>query len=314
MKGLLKVILDTDPGIDDAMALLYLNACKNLELLGITTTLGNASLENCTSNTLFLCEKFGIDAPVHRGANQGINGEVPKDYPFFVHGNNGLGDLTVKSTKKSAEKSDATSFLLESVRDNSNEITIIAIGRLTNIALAISKDPTFADRVSQIIFMGGAARCDGNVTTWAEANIIGDPEAASIVFNSEIPLVMVGLDVTMQTRMSMLFVETLTKNLQSLTEFLLGINSVYASYYKESQDWDEFPVHDSSAIAYASNPELFNTEQGQLSCLLKGEQRGRTVFTACLSGPHKVCLSVSSKAVLDDFLKKITGAYGSHFR
>jgi inosine-uridine nucleoside N-ribohydrolase len=305
-----KVILDTDPGIDDAMAMLYLNACENLELLGITTTLGNASIENCTNNTLFLCEKFGIDAPVYRGANQGINGEVPKDYPYFVHGINGLGDLTIKNTKKSVEKSDAANFLLESAQDNSGEITIIAIGRLTNIALAISKDPMFANRVHQIIFMGGAARCNGNVTTWAEANIIGDPEAASIVFNSKIPLIMVGLDVTMQTKMSKLFLRTLTAKLQTLKKFLLAINTVYSGYYKEREGWDEFPVHDSSAIAYASNPEIFDTEEGLLNCLLEGEQRGRTVFTAGISGHHKVCLSVNSHAVLDDFFTKVTAAYG----
>lgn len=309
MSGTRKVVLDTDPGIDDAMALLYLHACDNLELLGITTILGNASIENCTNNALFLCEQFGVTAPVYRGADRGMTGEQPEDYPDFVHGLNGLADIEVTVADKSAEDQDACTFLLESSNANPGEITIIAVGRMTNIAMALNKDPTFANRVKEIIFMGGAATCEGNVNTWAEANIIGDPEAAAIVFNSNIPLVMVGLDVTLQTRMSQAFVNSLMPDLSPLQSLLLSINSVYASFYKTDQNWDEFPVHDSSAIAYAHNSDLFGRELGRLSCTLAGEQRGRTVFVPDPAGNHQVCLSVDSNAMLDDFLKKVTAAY-----
>ena len=309
MSGTRKVVLDTDPGIDDAMALLYLHVCDNLELLGITTILGNASIENCTNNALFLCEQFGITAPVYRGADRGMTGEQPEDYPDFVHGLNGLADIEVTVADKSAEDQDACTFLLESSNANPGEITIIAVGRMTNIAMALNKDPTFAHRVKEIIFMGGAATCEGNVTTWAEANIIGDPEAASIVFNSDIPLVMVGLDVTLQTRMSPNFVNSLMPDLSPLRSLLRSINSVYASFYKTSQNWDEFPVHDSSAIAYAHDHNLFDTEHGRLSCILDGAQRGRTVFVPGTSGNHQVCLSVDSNSMLDDYFNKVTAAY-----
>ena len=309
MSGTRKVVLDTDPGIDDAMALLYLHACDNLELLGITTILGNASIENCTNNALFLCEQFGITAPVYRGADRGMTGKQPEDYPDFVHGLNGLADIEVTVADKSAEDQDACTFLLESSNANPGEITIIAIGRMTNIAMALNKDPTFANRVKEIIFMGGAANCEGNVTTWAEANIIGDPEAASIVFNSNIPLVMVGLDVTLQTRMSQRFVNSLIPDHSPLRNLLQSINRVYASFYKTSQNWNEFPVHDSSAIAYAHDHDLFGTEHGRLSCILEGAQRGRTVFVPGTSGNHKVCLSVDSNSMLDDYFNKVTAAY-----
>ena len=309
MSGTRKVVLDTDPGIDDAMALLYLHACDNLELLGITTILGNASIENCTNNTLFLCEQFGITAPVYRGADRGMTGEQPKEYPDFVHGLNGLADIEVTVAEKSAEDQDACTFLLETSNTNPGEITIIAVGRMTNIAMALDKDPTFANRVKEIIFMGGAANCEGNVTTWAEANIIGDPEAASIVFNSNIPLVMVGLDVTLQTRMSQRFVNSLMPDHSPLRNLLQSINSVYASFYKTSQNWNEFPVHDSSAIAYAHDHDLFGTEHGRLSCILEGAQRGRTVFVPGTLGNHQVCLSVDSNSMLDDYFNKVTAAY-----
>jgi purine nucleosidase len=304
-----KVIFDTDPGIDDAMALLYLHACDNLELLGITTIFGNASIENCTSNALFLCEQFGVTAPVYRGADRLLTGKKPENYPDFVHGINGLADIDARVSQKLVEDQDASGFLVESANANPNEITILAVARLTNIALAINKDPNFASRVKEIIFMGGAASCEGNVTPWAEANIIGDPEAASAVFNSGIPLVMVGLDVTLLTRMSNDFLDSLTSDLVHLQNLLLSINEVYASYYKTSQNWDEFPVHDSSAIAYAKNPNMFGTESGQLSCTLDGEERGRTVFAPGASGSHRVCLTVDSHALLDDYLKTVTAGY-----
>ncbi len=304
-----KVVLDTDPGIDDAMALLYLHACDSLELLGVTTVFGNASIDDCTNNTLFLCEQFGVIAPVYRGADRLLNGETPEEYPDFVHGKNGLADIDVTVAEKTAEDQEASHFLIEATKANPNEITIIAIARLTNIALAITKDPTFASRVKEIIFMGGAVHCEGNVTTWAEANIVGDPEAASTVFNAGIPMVMVGLDVTMQTWLSLDILDSMTSGMAQLKPLLLSINNVYANSYKTRQNWDEFPVHDSSAIAYAHNPKLFGTERGQITCTLNGEARGRTVFEPAASGNHRVCLSVNSTALVDGYLKTVTAAY-----
>ena len=246
-----KVIFDTDPDIDDDIALLYLHACDNLELLGITSIFGNASIENCTSNALFVCEQFGVTAPAYRGAGRLLTGKKPENYPDFVHGINGPVDIDARVSHKLVQDQDASSFLLESTNANPNEITILAVAGLTNIALAINKDLNFTSRVKEIIFMGGAVSCEGNVTPWAEANIIDDPEAASVVFNSGIPLVMVGLDVTPLTRM---FRGFLASGLVHLQNLLLSINKVNASYYETSQNWDEFPVHDSSAIAYAEKP------------------------------------------------------------
>jgi purine nucleosidase len=120
---------------------------------------------------------------------------------------------------------------------------------------------------------------------------------------------MVGLDVTLLTRMSHGFLESLTSGIVKRKTLLLSINKFYTSYYKTSQDWDEFPVHDSSAIAYAHNPNMFGTRHGRLSCILEGEQRGRTVFTPGPSVNHRVCLSVDSNAMLDDYLRNVTAAY-----
>ena len=306
----MKVIFDTDPGIDDAMALLYLNACLDIELLGITTILGNATLDDCTRNALFLCEQFGVDAPVYRGAETAINGVTPADYPDFVHGGNGLGDLTFAIHDRKIENEDAATYLIESTRKLPGEITLLAVGRLTNIALAIQRDHEFSSNVREIILMGGACNCEGNVTPYAEANIIGDPEAAEVVFRSSIPLVMVGLDVTMQTCFTMDYLKSACVNFpEPLTQLILDINRVYAEYHKTNLGWDQSPVHDSSAIAYADQPDCFKTDRGTLTCVLEGEQRGRTVFKADEEGDHLVCSDVASEKLLNRYQQVIGDKY-----
>ena len=145
----MKVVFDTDPGIDDAMALLYLNACDNLDLLAVTTIVGNASIDQCTLNALFLCEKFGIDVPVYKGAGRGIDGSEPGDFPDFVHGSNGLGDVILAAPRISVESLDAYDYLVNIAKKYPDEITIVAVGRLTNLALAIQSDPDFSGNIKE---------------------------------------------------------------------------------------------------------------------------------------------------------------------
>lgn len=304
----MKVIFDTDPGIDDAMALLYLHRSARLDLVAITTILGNASIDQCTNNALFLCEKFDIAAPVYRGADRSIDGSLPEMYPDFVHGKNGLGEADVTVKARRTEPEDAVTALRQLTAHAPGEITIIAVGRLTNLALAIEADPGFASGVRNIIAMGGAVHVEGNVTPYAEANIIGDPEAAKVVFDSGIPLTLVGLDVTLVTRITTPYLEMLCTVLGELGPLVDEINQVYRAYYKTSQNWDDFPVHDSSAVACANDPTLFRTARGRLDCRLEGEERGRTVFAEEAGGPHEVCLAVDSERLLGHYLDTVRRA------
>lgn len=297
----MKVIFDTDPGIDDAMALIYLQGLRDrIELLGITTILGNASIEDCTRNACFLCDVFDIDAPVYQGSGVAVNGTTPDDYPDFVHGSNGLGDIDIPAVK-TAVTGKAVEFLVETARRLAGDLVIIAVGRLTNLALALEADPAFAGNVKEIVIMGGAWQCEGNVTPFAEANIIGDPEAAKKVFDAGIPLTMVGLDVTMKTRITADYLRDLCDSLGDLGTFLWTINRAYAKYHKDSMNWDESPVHDPSAIAFADNPSIFTTTRGKLDCVLDGEERGRTTFVPAEQGPHHVCVDVDSPALLERY-------------
>ncbi len=303
----MKAIFDTDPGIDDAMALIYLHGLREkIELLGITTILGNASIEDCTRNARYLCDQFGIDTPVYQGSGVAVDGTTPDDYPDFVHGANGLGDVDIPEPATSLQPESAVDYLINASMQHEGELTLLAVGRLTNVALAMQADSEFAGRLKHIIIMGGAWQCEGNVTPFAEANIIGDPEAAKIVFDSGVPLVMVGLDVTMKTRFTREFLKDLCSELDELGEFLYAINRAYAAYHKTSMDWDESPVHDPSAIAYADNPSLFTTAPGRLDCVLEGEERGRTVFIESGDGPHKVCIDVDSDALIERYRNVLT--------
>ena len=307
----MKVVLDTDPGIDDAMALLYLQSRNTLDLLGITTILGNASIDQCTENALYLCERFGIHVPVYRGASVAINGSEPDSYPDFVHGKNGLGEVDVSVSKLTTESIDAAQYLSNICSQHIGEVTIIAIGRLTNLALAIQAGPDFGKNVKDIVIMGGAIHCPGNVTPWAEANIIGDPEAAEIVFASGIATTLVGLDVTTRTKMDHDYVDGLCLSCPEIGGFLKTITKVYSAYHLDVHGDESFPVHDSSAIAFADQAFLFQTQRGKLSCVVEGEQRGRTLFEPDSSGPHLICTDVNSPALLDRYKETLILGYGT---
>ncbi len=291
------VIYDTDPGIDDAMALLYLNALPHVELSGITTTAGNASIADCTRNALHLCERFGINAPVYAGSGPDLAGNLPAMYPDFVHGKNGLGDIRFEDPSISPMQESAAQFIVETVNANPGEVTLLAVGRLTNIAMAFEMDPTAALRVKEIILMGGAYQVPGNVSEYAEANMAGDPLAAAFVFAQNIPITLVGLDVTMQTIMLPEYIEEICASSGAAGEFIREIAPVYEDYYKQS-GWQGFPVHDSSAVAFLDQRSLFKTVRGHLDCITQGEKRGQTLLRPSDQGPHQACVTVDSTLML----------------
>ena len=291
------------------MALLYLNAIPKIDLLGICTVLGNAPIDVCTRNALILTERYGIDAPVYRGAECTIEGLIPDEYPDFVHGIEGLGELKLPAPAKHPEGKAAFEYMVETVMKYPGEITILAVGRLTNVALALNAQQDFQNLVKEVVIMGGAINTPGNVTPWAEANIIGDPEAAAIVFGSQLELTMVGLDVTNTTRMSMAYIDSLFSDLPHLADFVLPMNRYYAEFYRAAEGTKDFPVHDSSAVAFLDDASAFDISVGRLDCIVTGKERGRTVFQQDDSGRHRVCLGVDSKALLQRYADRVGSAY-----
>jgi purine nucleosidase len=308
----LKVIFDTDPGIDDAMALLLLARHPDIELVGVTTVFGNASIDTVTRNALFLKDKFGFAAPVARGAGKAVSGAEPGPPPTAVHGHNGLGDIALPDAILAREDDrPAHRLIVDLIHEFPHEITIIAVGRMTNLARALEAAPDIAGLVRQVVVMGGAFGRNGhtgNVTPVAEANIIGDPVAADIVFGAAWPVVIVGLDVTKEVLMTPAYVDGLATTGED-GRFVRAISAHYQRFYGSRDGVDGFFVHDSSAVSYALHPEYFSTERGQIRVVPDGIARGQTIIKPAgknfTPGPwddrplQTICIGVDSQALLD---------------
>ncbi|MBB3933572.1 inosine-uridine nucleoside N-ribohydrolase [Kaistia hirudinis] len=275
-----KVIYDTDPGVDDAMALLFLEYSPDVDLVGITTVLGNHTIETTTRNALFLKDYFAIAAPVAQGAGRPLVLE-PTVPPTYVHGENGLGDIPLPDVIQSrVHDLPAHEFIIKTVRDNPGEITIVAVGRMTNLALALRQDPGIVPLVREIVIMGGAFGFkghSGNVTPVAEANIIGDPHAADEIFAAAWPIVVVGLDVTQEAVMTTAYLEALRDASGRAGQFIWDISRFYETFYRTTTGLEGIPVHDSSAVAYLLDPTLFTTRGGPIRVVTEGIAIGQTI-------------------------------------
>ena len=275
-----KIILDTDPGIDDAMAILFAEAHPAIELKAITTVYGNATIENGTNNALFLKEKYGFKADVAQGASQPLVRE-PVGATIVVHGETGFGDIHApKVTGLQADPRPAYQYIIDSVKAEPGEITLVAVGPLTNLALALDAAPEIAALVKEVVVMGGAFGENnhrGNVTPFAEANIHDDPHAADIVFTASWPVVVIGLDVTEQSFFTKDYLDQLRDDAAEVGQFIWDISRYYLKFYSEKVGLEGCHVHDPSAIAYVINPSLFSLRKGPIRVVTDGPAEGLTI-------------------------------------
>ncbi len=296
-----KVIFDTDIGIDDAMALLFLHFAESVDLKAIVTGFGNASLENTTRNALHVKALFGITAPVYRGAPGPVSEGLPAAYPDFVHGKNGLGDIEFADPAGAAESISGAQAIVELVSGSPGEISIVAVGRMTNLAHALELCPELPDLVREVVVMGGAFGFNGhsgNVSPFAEANIAGDPAAADIVFGSGMPIAIVGLDVTQETVASSEFFDKLRDNAGDAGQFIHRVSRCYLDFHNQQHGKLECPIHDSSAVAYLLKPDFYTTKQGAVRVATDGENKGQTIFSESESSTCTICTGVDAASVL----------------
>jgi purine nucleosidase len=273
-----KVIFDTDPGVDDAMALLFLARHPEIDLLGITTTFGNASIETTTRNALFLKQEWKIGAPVSKGYGQKYlaTGEI-YSYPTYVHGHDGLGNIDVPETiDVPLDPRPAHQFIIDTVKAHPGEVTIIAVGRMTNLANALKDAPEITGMVKQVVMMGGAFDVPGNVTPAAEANIHGDALAADVVFIAPWKVVAISLDVTLKTTMSRSRLAELARQGGAEVELLDRISQFYIDFY-DGEVADSMVVHDTCACVYVVASELFTLRPGSVRVQVEGVGEGRTI-------------------------------------
>jgi inosine-uridine nucleoside N-ribohydrolase len=254
-----KIIIDTDPGIDDAMAIFYALASPELDVIGLTTIFGNVETELATTNALRLLEIAGrTDIPVARGVDR------PMTMPFrgaadFVHGRDGQGDVFLPPPGSAPVEPDAVRFIIDTVMASPGEITLVPVGPLTNVALAMMLEPKLTSNLAGMVIMGGAAFVPGNASPAAEANIINDPEAADIVFGADCPIVMCGLDVTEKTFMSNAALARLSDASNPRAQHIARIVPYYAEFYGERLGLGGIFVHDSTTISWMITPEHFTS-------------------------------------------------------
>ena len=267
-----KLVLDCDPGLDDAIAILA--AAHYADLIGITTVAGNVGINRTTRNALVVAQIAGLDVPVHRGAAGPLAGS-PVD-GSRIHGESGLGDAVLPDLTRSEASDDAVGFLCDTAR-SVDDLHVLAIGPLTNIALALERDPDLRNHLAGLTIMGGSASA-GNITPVAEFNIWADPEAAAIVFDKAAPLTMVGLDVTNQV----VFGDDETARMGSagtpVAEFAASLIEFLRDRFREYVGQSVVPVHDATAVIAATHPHLFERSRHPLAVEVRGEHtRGMTV-------------------------------------
>ena len=307
-----KLILDTDPGVDDSMAIALIANSPEIELHSITTIFGNGPVSLSTENALRVLDIVGLqEVSVYQGANSPLlrdyHGEGAK-----VHGQDGLGETYMPPSSRKANNEYAAVHLVRSVMESPGEITIGAIGPLTNLALALRIEPRFASNVKEVVIMGGAVSVPGNASPLAEANIHNDPEAAGLVFAAGWDLTVVGLDVTQQVVIDANWLSELTENQSATTDMIAAITPHYLDYHKERVGQDYMPVHDSSAIAYLIDSSLFTTKKLSVS-VMKGDHpcAGQTVADWKnhwgKEATINVCLGVDADRMKKMYLERVGG-------
>ncbi len=263
-----KVILDCDPGHDDAISIILAASSDRIQIEGITTVAGNVSVEKTTLNALKVCDFIGLDVPVARGAEQPL--VKTREFAPDIHGDSGLdGPELPEVPKKMTIDKHAVDFIIERLLDSDGEITLVPTGPLTNIALAIQKEPAIVSKIREIVLMGGGTF--GNWTPTAEFNIYVDAEAAEIVFNCGVPVTMFGLNVTHEAIATQAILKEISSIGTNVSNFVGDLLVFFTKTYKEVFGFEGAPIHDACTVAYLIDETIFDFEMVRVDIETKGE-------------------------------------------
>jgi purine nucleosidase len=255
-----RIIIDTDPGVDDALTFLLALASPEIKLEALTTVHGNTNIENTTRNALAVLELAEAShIPVAKGTS------LPLLVPLHVsghevHGQSGIGNSILPEPKSKPIDQHAIDYLIERILAEPDQITLFPIGPLTNLALAIRKEPRITKALKELVIMGGSIRAGGNITLAAEFNIHADPHAAHIVFQSGIPITLIPLDATYKCLLTSEDVERLNKIKSPIARFVRDATAVYMDFYKKYEGFNGCALHDPLTLAVIFAPELFTFE------------------------------------------------------
>jgi inosine/uridine nucleosidase len=301
-----KIILDCDPGHDDAMAILLAHGNPEIELLAITTVAGNQTLDKTSLNARRVCTVAGVrDVPIAAGCDRPLTRELQT--AGYIHGESGLDGPAFGEPTVPLDPRHAVDLIIELVMHSSGDVTIVPTAPLTNIAMAVRKEPRIVQNVQEIILMGGAYT-RGNTTPAAEFNIAVDPEAAKIVFNAGWPLTMVGLDLTHQALATPDVLQRIAGLGTPIARIAVELMEFFRETYRRNAGFDSPPVHDPCAVAGVIDPGVMNYVQAFVAIETRGEySSGMTVtdFSGRL-GPANV--KVATRLMVDRFWNLVVDA------
>jgi purine nucleosidase len=306
-----RVILDTDPGVDDSMALFFVLRSPELQLDAVTTVFGNVDIDQTTRNALIVLDVADrSEVPVFRGADRPLL-RTRQQGGAAVHGDNGLGGAELPAPSRSADAARAADVIVDRIMASPGEITLIAVGPLTNVALATRLEPRIVENIHQLIIMGGAATVPGNASAVAEANIHNDPEAAQIVFEAGFPLTMVGLDVTLQAIITPEEIDVIRAKGGAVGGFIQAISARYGDQYARRSGRMGFPMHDSAAVLYAIDPGYFQTERWHVQIETQSDRAAGMVIAdrrgRLEPAPNTdVCLGIDADRFVSLYVERLT--------
>jgi inosine-uridine nucleoside N-ribohydrolase len=305
----MKLILDTDPGIDDALAFILLKAMPEISLQAITTTHGNTTVQKCTENALKLVELLGMeDIPVAEGANEPLVKTL--SVAEETHGDTGLGHAVLPASKIKPVSINAANLIIDIVNANPGEITILCIGPVTNLALALLKEPSLRKKIKNVVSMAGTIHYPGNATPSSEYNVFCDPEAFDILLRSGIDLTIVPLDVTYKCLFTKAHIERLKGARADIHTFIDRATAFYMDFHLEYQGIEGCAINDPLAAAILLKPELVTMRDYYVDIELHGD-----FTTAKLSADHfvalgnppnaQVAMEVDVEGFMDFFIERV---------
>ncbi|MCS6882237.1 MAG: nucleoside hydrolase [Oscillochloridaceae bacterium] len=272
-----RVVLDTDPGIDDALAILLGLASPEIDLVALSVVHGNCTLAEAVTNALAVAELAGRpDLAVAAGCDRPLL--RPAVTAHDTHGAKGLGYASLSQSAAQPVAEHAVDVLIREVMAAPGEVTLVAVGPLTNVALALRKEPRMARAVRECIFMGGAFRAEGNITPLAEFNVFVDPHAAQIVFSSGMPLTIMPWDITRDVRLTQADVDRLLERGGPIPRFIADATRYYLEFHLQEFGWAGCSINDPAALSLAWWPELAQTRDLYVEVELASELTlGKTV-------------------------------------
>lgn len=315
----LHIVIDADTGIDDSIALLYALKHPAIRVHGVIASFGNATVEQAAQNTLRIIRLAspGYEVPVVLGADKPLNGIWAEGPTVKVHGENGIGGVSLPESEQQPLSESAELFLSRTARELGGKLVLVTLGRLTTLARTLEQYPSLKEDLAGVVSMGGTIYAPGNITCCAEANIYGDPEAAEYAICSGIPFTLVGLDVTTKTRLTVGQIQAslaaAAPNVRPVWEYIEAATRHYMDFYRRIEgSYGHSPLHDPSALVCSLHPELFTMRSFHAHVECGGTYcRGKVVVDERkrpFAGPViQACMDVDAKGVLNELFGVLGG-------